>query len=121
MKDSNFTVWNLVKPFYWILKFFGLGVFTIDGDIEDGKIKTSIWDIFQMILVLSVQFYILHINIKFDMSLSRTSSILIDRGAHFIEIFNSLNVLLSICLYALFRKRIWRIFRKCYEFDVEVS
>lgn len=121
MEDPNFNIWNIVKPFYWIMKFFGLASFTIVGDVRDGKIKTRLRDVLHMLVVLTSQVYIVYINVIYDMSLSRTNSILIDIGAHFVEIFNGFNVLLGTLIYAVFRKKIWGIFRTCHEFDGEVN
>lgn len=116
----SFTVWNVIKPIYWTLRFFGLAVYSIDGDIITGEIRTRFWDFLQLILVLCLQFYVLYINLTIDLSLSRTNNLLIDQGAHGIEIFNSVNVLMGTCIYAYYRKTVWRIFQKCNEFDVEV-
>lgn len=118
---SNDTIWTLVKPYYWVLKFFGLGVFSIDGDINNGRIKTRFYDVLSTCIALVFQTYVLYINITFDLSLSRTSSFLIDKGAHLIEIFNACNVIAGSLLFGFHRKRIWGILRKCHEFDVEVN
>lgn len=117
---KNLQIWNIVKPYYWVLRFFGLAPFSIRGDIKNGIIKTGISDVLYMLVALIIQSYVLYINITIDLSLSRTSSFLIDRGAFLIEIFNAGNVLIGTCFYAICRKRIWRIFRNCYEFDGEV-
>lgn len=82
MQDTKkkVPIWNTVKPFYWILRAFGLAVFSIDGKISSGKIKTSFHNIVHFLVVLSVQFYVLYLNLKEDFSLSRTNSFLIDKG-----------------------------------------
>lgn len=121
MNDANLTVWYTVKPFYLILKIFGLGPFTVVGDIKDGKIRTRSWDVLYTMLVMGVQVCVLHLNITHDMSLSRTNSILIDIGAQYVEIFNGFNVLFGTCLYAFYRKKIWGMFLKFHEFDCEVN
>lgn len=118
---KNFTIWNILSPFYWLIRCFGLAPFSIVGDPRIGKIKTGLVDILFMLLWMAVQFYVVYVNITMDLSLSRTSSFLIDKGAHLIEIFNACNVLAGTCFYALCRKRIWRIFRTCHEFDEEVK
>lgn len=119
-KKLSFTVWNVVKPIYWTLRFFGLAIYSIDGDVITGEIRTNFWDFFQLIFVLCLQFYVLYINLTIDLSLSRTNNLLIDQGAHGIEIFNAVNVLMGTVIYAYYRKTVWRIFQKCNEFDVEV-
>lgn len=123
MKETTteFTNWDIVKPFYWILRTFGLATFSIDGEIANGKIKSGIWDGFHLLAVFAVQFYIFYINVTMDLSLSRTQTVLIDTGAHIIEIFNGFNVLLGTCYYTFYRKKVWGVFRKCYEFDKEVA
>src|SRR5690349_11899927 len=111
------TIWNLIKPLYRIEKFFGLAVFSIKGNISEGKIRTDLFDVLQFLLVLGLQVYVLYINIVIDLSLSRTNSFLIDKGAHGIEIYNGFYVVLGSCLNAINRKKIWGIFRKCHKFD----
>lgn len=116
-----FTIWNAAKPIYWTLKIFGLAIYSIEGDIANGKIKTNILDVVHLLLVLVLQLYDLYINVTVDLSLSRTNKFLIDRGAHAVEIFNAINVLMGTCIYSFYRKRVWRIFQKCNQFDEEVS
>lgn len=106
---------------YLILRFFGLAPFSIVGDITDGKINTSILDIVHLLFILGVQIYVMRINVYNDLSLSRTSSFLIDKGAHGIEIFNGFNVFLGTFLYSAYRKRIWRILRTYHDVDKEVQ
>lgn len=119
-KSPN-SVWRIVEPFYWMMRAFGLFAFTIDGDIIDGRIKTQILDIVHLLLVFAIQGFVVYANITHDLSLSRTSSVLIDGGARLIELFNGFNVVLGTCIYTVYRKTIWRIFRKCSEFDEEVK
>lgn len=121
MKQRPNTIWDIIKPYYRILKFFGLAVFSVKGKVVDGNIQSRPIEVLHFFFVLSIQIYVLYINIALDLSLSRTNSFLIDKGAHGIEIFNGINVVLGSCLYVFYRKRIWRIFRKCHEFDEEVS
>lgn len=118
--SSTTTIWDIVVPFYWVQKFFGLAVFTIKGNFKDGRIKTMPSDIIHFLVVLCLQLYVVYINFVLDLSLSRTNSFLIDKGAHGIEIFNGMHVVLGSFLYVIYRKRIWKIFRKFYEFDEEV-
>ena len=114
------TIWNFIKPFHFVLKAFGLGVFTIVGDISNGKIKTRISDVLYTMFWVSIQVYVIYVNVSMDLSLSRTNSFLIDRGAHLVEIFNACNVFGGTCFYALYRKEIWKIFHICSKFDEEV-
>lgn len=113
-------VWSVIKVFYWILKPFGLAPFSIDGKIENGKIKTSRFDFCHFSLVLSVQVWVLYINFYENYSLSRTNSFLIDKGAYCIEIFNAFNVIFGSCLYAVNRRKFWAIFISFHSFDQEV-
>lgn len=115
------SIWKVVKPFYWILRIFGLAIFSINGDIGDGKITTNFHNIFQMIIVLSAQFYLLYFNSTNDFYVGKTSSFLIDKGAYCLEIFNALNVLMGTLIFTFYRKKIWKIFSKLNVFDEEVN
>lgn len=117
----SYTIWGVVKPVYWTLRVFGLAPYSIEGDMKHGNTKTNIWDIFHFLLVLILQFYIFYINAFVDLSLSRTNKFLIDKGAHGVEIFNSINLILGTCIYCYNRKKVWAIFQKCNEFDEEVA
>lgn len=109
------------KQFYWILKPFGLVPFSVVGEIEEGKIKTNFFDCVHFMLVLSVQLWVLWVNIWENYSLSRTNTFLIDKGAYFIEIFNACNVIFGSCLYVFHRRNFWNIFMKFHNFDKEVK
>lgn len=117
---KQYTIWDTVFPYYCILKTLGLTPFKIVGDIKDGKIKTTIFDVIQTIIVFIIQCYFLYANVIKDFSLSRTNSFFIDNGAHEVEIFNALNVIIGTVFYTSYRKKIWSIFRNCHEFDKEV-
>jgi hypothetical protein len=123
MQDAqkNDSVWTVVKPFYWILRTFGLAIFSIDGDVKNGKITSNVFDFFHLSAVLGVQFYVFYLNVVEDFSLSRTSSFLIDKGSYCVEIFNALNVVFGTCLYAFYKKKVWGIFLKLYLFDEQVG
>lgn len=114
-------MWDMVRPSYYVLKTFGLAVYSVEGDIKNGQIRTRYWHVLQLIAVLSIQIYGLYINITVDMSLSKTGSLLIDGGARLVEVFNVFNIVFGTLSYAYYRKTVWKIFRKCYEFDGEVS
>lgn len=115
------SIWSTVIPIYRVLRVFGLTPFSVVGEIKNGKIKSNVFDGLQLCIVLCVQLYVLYINFKEDLSMSRTNSPLIDKGAYLIENFNVLNILLGTSFYAVYRKKIWRIFSKFYQFDKEVK
>lgn len=119
--EAENSVWQTVKPFYWILKVCGIASYSIDGDIKDGKIKMRLFDVIQLILVFAVQFYFLVINIKVDLSLSKTGKPLIDNGAHLVEIFNGIIIVLVTFFYSYHRRKIWKMFSTFYVFDQEVN
>jgi 7tm Chemosensory receptor len=118
--QPNTTIWTLVKPVYWMLKFTGLAAFSIDGDIRDGRIKTTKWDILWMFLVsigLSRSLYAKTFN---DFSLSHTGSVLIDKGAYLVGIFNNFNVICGLFVFVVRRKTIWKIYAKLHKVDKKV-
>lgn len=119
-QEQTVSSWNIFKPFYWILRTFGLAAFSIEGDITNGEIKTRIHDVLHLMLVLSLQTYALYVNIKIDFSFSLTGKFLIDEGAHGLEIFNAFILVLCTCVYAFHKESIWRIIAQCSIFDIEV-
>lgn len=100
---------------------FGFAGFSVDGDIRDGKIKISLLDKFYIPLSLSVQLYILYLNVTVDLSLIHINSFLIDKGTRFVTILCATNIVFSAILNVTFRNRFWKIFRGFYAFDQEVK
>lgn len=116
-----YSMWDIVRPFYYVLKMFGLAIYSVEGDLKTGRIRTRFWHVLQLMVILSIQIYVLYIKITVDMSLSKTGSVLIDAGSRLVEVFNVFNVVFGTLSYTYYRKVIWRIFRKCHEFDCEVN
>lgn len=115
------TVWNFVKPFYRVLKFFGLAAYSIDGDIKNGKVKIKVFDVLYLIFILSAQAYFLNLIISLELSFNQTGNFLIDTGSHLVNIFNGIIAILVTFLYNFYREKIWRIFLASFEFDEEVN
>jgi len=118
---EKFSIWTIVKYYYAFAKYFGLAPYEIEGPIESGKIKFSLWYTCFFVAALGLQSVLVYVNFKMDLSLSKTNSFLIDKGAHFVEILNVFDILLSTVINAIFRKKIWSCFRRCHEFDEEVN
>lgn len=121
IKTNQDSFWNAIKPFYLIVKTLGFAPFHIVGDQKNGIIKTSITDTFTFVIALAIQIYLIMVNVTVDLSLSSTKTILIDKMAHLVQILNVLNVFFSTILTAIFRDKIWGIFRKCSAFDKEMK
>lgn len=119
-KKKSLTIWSYVKPFYWMMRYFGVGPFSIVGDVQNRRIRTRPCDVLLLLIALSIQIYILYLNVTVDLSLSRTSTFLIDKGAHLIEIFKAFNVVSGTCSFAFCGKKVWKIFCRCSEIDSEV-
>lgn len=114
------TVWTLLRPVYWILKFLGLAAFSIDGEFSNGRIRTTFWDIIWMSMCLLGLFNSLYVKTIDDIALSHTDSFLIDKGAYLVGIFNSFNVICGVVIFVLRKQDIWKLFRKLHKIDVEV-
>jgi hypothetical protein len=114
-----YSIWDTVKIIAFALKIVGFSV-SIDGKIEKGKIKFTFSDVF-ILLTGNIFFcFVIYINFANDLSLISTKSFLIDKGSQLVSMFMITNVLLSTIINTFRRRKIWGIFLKMHEFDVEV-
>lgn len=120
-KKKEKTAWDIVYPLYILVKFFGFAGFSVDGDIRDGKIKTTLADKIYLTSSILMQSYIVYLNVTVDLSLIHINSFLIDTGTRFVTILCTLNIVFSSILNIAFRNRFWKIFRGFYAFDQEVK
>lgn len=121
LAQPKHTIWTLLKPVYFVLKISGLAAFSIEGDIQNGRIKTTKFDIFRISSVLLALMFLLYIKTNEDLTLSHTDSFLIDKGAYLVGVFNNFNVICGVLLYIVRKKMAWKIFRKLHEVDLEVK
>jgi hypothetical protein len=103
------------------VKSFGYISFSIDGRIEKGKIKTTIFDILMVVWSFSYFAAIIYLNINNDLTLISTKNVLIDMGNRGVTLFTILNVFLSSIINTLRRHKIWGCFIQISNFDSEVD
>lgn len=121
VQSKVYTVWDSIRLIYVVLKLTGYVTFTIDGKIENGKIKSTVFDSIVSISLNLFLCFVIFINVTNDFSLISTKSFLIDKGSHVVTIFLTLNVLVTSILNIKRRREIWGIFVKMHEFDKEAS
>lgn len=117
---KTYSVWDSVKIFYNVLRLFGHTSFSIEGKIEKGKIRATVFDNVSMIFWCLFISFIIYTNFKNDYSLIKTNSFIIDKANHMATLFLISNVLFSNLTNMSRRKQIWNIFKVFYEFDQQV-
>lgn len=116
-----YSVWDIVRVFYRLVKFLGYISFSIDGKIENGKIKSTAFDILLMTGCNIFMLYIIYINSVHDLTLIKTKSFIIDKGTRLVTLFMLTNVFISSFINSVRRFEIWSVFKTFYDFDKEVK
>ncbi|KAG5669291.1 hypothetical protein PVAND_017181 [Polypedilum vanderplanki] len=115
------SIWDLVGKFQIAMKVFGFANFTIDGKIEDGKIKTTFVDIIIAFATNSLIFYLIYLNYNSNLSLISTNSKVIDIGSRVVLLFEITNVFATSIIMFVRRHQLWGIFSRCHRLDGELS
>jgi hypothetical protein len=98
------------------MKPFGMAVFKV----HDGKAETKFHHVIYFLIVLGFQLIGVYLNVSTNMSMTNTKVMLIDKSAHFTEIFNSMIVFLGTLTYFFNRHRMLGIFERFDIIDIEV-
>ena len=115
-----YSLWDTVKLLSTVCRITGFLTFSIDGKIENGKIKLSYLDIF-ILTVLNIFYgFVIYINYTNDLALISNNSVFIDMGSRLVRHFIVFNVILSSLINTWRKKDIWGIFKKMSKFDKEV-
>lgn len=104
-----------------MVKLFGYITFSIDGKIQNGKIHSTIWDIFVMLCGSAFISVIIYVNFTIDLTLIKTKSFIIDQGNRLTTLFIISNVLVSSIINGLRRYEIWNVFKNISDFDKKVN
>lgn len=121
IKSRIYSCWDTVRIFYIVLKVSGFIAYSIDGRIENGKIKTRVMDIAMLSLCLFTYLAVFYINFKFDLTLISTKSPTIDIGNRLIHYYIIINVFLTTFIHFIWKYPVWEIFQSFSEFDKDVS
>lgn len=110
------SIYEAVKPFYYLAKFTGFACFTIKGKVTDGKIKSTVFDIFILLAFMIIPNLSI-VNSLYIIKLS--GGVLI--GWHFIIYF--CNFASSLVVLHSFNKKsdLWNILKNIYSFDTEIQ
>lgn len=117
---KEYTLWDTVQMFYYMVKFFGYISFSIDGKIEKGRIKSTICDVAIVTTGSLILTYIIYVNFTNDLTLILTESFIIDKGTRFITMLMIVNIFVTAIINTARRRKIWKVFRQFHEFDKEV-
>lgn len=119
--EGNLTsIWDIVRRFHFAWKIFGFANFSVDGKIENGKIKFQFWDILTASVVNSLLLYIIYLNWMEDLSLLTTRSRVINMGSRLVLLYQIINVFIASVTMMMRRKEVWGIFRRCHKLDEEL-
>lgn len=117
---KTYSIWDSIKVFYYVVKFFGYVSFSIDGKIENGKIRSTVRDAAIVTFRLLVLAFIIYLNFKDDIVLIKTKSLIIDLANRLATMFLITNVLFSAMTKIWKRKKIWSIYKHLHDFDGQV-
>lgn len=115
-----YTIWDSIQVFYYVTKSLGYAVFSIDGKIQNGKIRSTFWDLLIVFFLYVSVGSIIYFNYTMDLSVVSTNSFIIDMGNRLVTLFMVSNVLSSSLINGLRRHEIWSVFKKLSDFDKEV-
>lgn len=116
-----YTIWDTIQIFYYVVKSFCYITFSVDGKIENGKIKSTVFDVVTVFGANIALTFIIYINFEYDLSLISTKSFIIDMGNRGVTLFMIMNVFVSSMINSLRRHEIWSFFTQLHEFDGEVD
>lgn len=112
------SIYETVKPFYYLAKFTGFASFTIVGKATDGKIKTTIWDI----LILLIFIFLPNYNVINFLALDRKSFQAFPVvGRHYIVYFYNIASSFFVLHSYTRREALWNILRHIHLFDEEIQ
>lgn len=118
---KTYTFWDTLHVLYRFIKAWGYISFSIDGKIEKGRIKSTVWDVLFVAAYNLLLCYIIYVNVVYDLTLISTKTFLIDKATRLISIAMVSNVILSGFINTARRYKIWKIHRTFHDFDIEVS
>jgi hypothetical protein len=116
-----YNCWDSTRIYYLVLKICGFIAYSVEGKIENGRIKIKLADIFIMLTALTTYTFILYINFGNDLTLIQTKSPTIDVGNRLIYNFTIINIFLTVIVNFIMRHSIWGIVRNFSKFDKDVS
>lgn len=119
--DYSYTIWDTVKRFHIGWKFFGFAHFSVNGKIDNGKIKLEVFDILSAIISNSIVLYIVYLNYNQDLTIISTTSRVINLGSRLVLIYEIGNVFIAAVIMMLKRHDVWGIFYRCHRLDEEMK
>lgn len=119
-REKIYSFWNTIHVFYIVVKVLGYVSFSIDGKVENGKIKTTFWDILILFFASCIFAAVIYLNVANNLTLISTKSFVIDSGNRLVNLTVIINVLLALWVNAYKRREIWSIFKEIYEVDKAV-
>lgn len=120
-KSKIYSCWDTIRIFYILSKVSGFIAYSIDGRIENGKIKTRLMDIVMLNSFLFIYFVVFYLNYRYDLTLISTQSPTIDIGNRLIHNYIIINAFLTTFLQFIWKDSVWEIFQSFSEFDKDVS
>lgn len=115
--DEN-NIYRYSFPSYYYGRMTGYLFFTVVGDWKNGKIKSTIFDYFNFLLILTIHLFIIYANITFDIKTIHSNSVIIEFGHRFILFVGIINVTLTKIISVFMKNKIWSIVGMIYKFDM---
>lgn len=114
------TVYDIVYPFLFFIKWCGLLPVTMIGERSNGQVKTTIRDWMYLSIFIIGSFGVLFVNLIYDTNMTRFKSALINHGNTLATLVASINLILTIIMNAKERFNIWNCLNKFHQFDLKV-
>lgn len=115
--DEN-NVYRYSFPSYYFGRMTGYLFFTVVGDWKNGKIKSTIFDYFKFLLILSIHLFIIYANIAIDVKTVQSNSVIIEFGHRLILFIGIINVTITKIISVFIKDKIWSNVGRIYDFDM---
>ena len=107
------SVFEVIKPFFWILRFYGLAAFTF----EKTTYKSSCWATIPCLFSLIVSNYRWFIAQHYNSNFSKVLEI----GRQMLWLFPQFLIIVLVISNFVQKKRHFNIYKKIHEFDRKVK
>lgn len=117
--DEPRNVFEVVFPFYCVLKAFGYIPFSFKGPIQDGNMVTTIPDVVYFAFSLVFHIVMFFILLQKDF-ISFMGSEVMEGGSKSAVVLSALTIIVSVFYQFLKRKNIQKFLKEIHEIDQEV-
>lgn len=115
----SLNIYKIAKPLYYVCKYTGFACFSIKGNIKDGKIHSTYYDV--TLFLFFSGFYINNIIMSLEIDSYNGSSVILDIGTYTNLLVSLLAALIFAVTSFVQRHSIWSILQYLDQFDEYVE